>query len=144
MCEPWSHIIMGNIALIYMFISVMYSLQAVCFLPKDLCNVRQVEIARAVRLCKTTVQPIFIKVPRTKVNLVSGRIIDVLYMFCTCIISDRLHRIMQYCANPSLPPSLPLLSGEGGLHQRVSVSIIKQAMNTETAACWQCVIYVDH
>ena len=42
--------------------------QAVCFLPKDLCDVRQVEIARAVRLCKTTVEPIFIKVPRTRVS----------------------------------------------------------------------------
>lgn len=43
--------------------------QAVCFLPKDLCDVRQVEIARAVRLCKTTIEPIFIKVPRTRMEL---------------------------------------------------------------------------
>ena len=40
-----------------------------CFLPKDLCNVREAEIARAVRLCKTTVEPIFIKVPRTRVSI---------------------------------------------------------------------------
>ena len=43
-------------------------LQAVCFLPKDMCDVRKVEIARAVRLCKTTVEPIFFKVPRTRVS----------------------------------------------------------------------------
>jgi coronin-7 len=42
--------------------------QAVCFLPKDLCDVRKVEIARAVRLCKTTVEPVFIKVPRTRME----------------------------------------------------------------------------
>ncbi|CAI8048905.1 Coronin-7 [Geodia barretti] len=40
--------------------------QAVSYLPKDLCDVRRVEIARAVRLCKTTVEPIFFKVPRTR------------------------------------------------------------------------------
>ena len=38
------------------------------FVTKDMCDVRQVEIARAVRLCKTTVQPVFIKVPRTRVS----------------------------------------------------------------------------
>ena len=43
-------------------------LQAVCFLPKDMCDVRKVEIARAVRLCKATVEPIFFKVPRTRVS----------------------------------------------------------------------------
>jgi coronin-7 len=42
--------------------------QGVCFLPKDLCDVRKVEIARAVRLCKTTVEPVFIKVPRTRME----------------------------------------------------------------------------
>ena len=48
--------------------TVLIYLQGVSFLPKDLCDVRQVEIARAVRLCKTTVEPIFIKVPRTRVS----------------------------------------------------------------------------
>ena len=43
-------------------------MQAVCFLPKDMCDVRTVEIARAVRLCKATVEPIFFKVPRTRVS----------------------------------------------------------------------------
>ena len=42
--------------------------QAVSYLPKDLCDVKRVEIARAVRLCKTTVEPIFFKVPRTRVS----------------------------------------------------------------------------
>jgi coronin-7 len=42
--------------------------QAVSYLPKDLCDVRRVEIARAVRLCKTTVEPIFFKVPRTRME----------------------------------------------------------------------------
>ncbi|CAI8046126.1 Coronin-7 [Geodia barretti] len=40
--------------------------QAVSYLPKYLCDVKRVEIARAVRLCKATVEPIFFKVPRTR------------------------------------------------------------------------------
>ena len=43
-------------------------LLGVCFLPKDMCDVRKVEMERAVRLCKTTVEPIFFKVPRTRVS----------------------------------------------------------------------------
>ena len=45
--------------------NVYIHLQAVCFLPKIMCDV---ETARAVRLCKTTVEPIFFKVPRTRVS----------------------------------------------------------------------------
>ena len=56
----------GEVLLEYYYECV--HLQAVCFLPKDMCDVRKVEIARAVRLCKATVEPIFFKVPRTRVS----------------------------------------------------------------------------
>ncbi|KAI1884438.1 hypothetical protein AGOR_G00226400 [Albula goreensis] len=36
------------------------------FLPKTECNVRDVEIARALRLSKTTIEPVAFKVPRVK------------------------------------------------------------------------------
>ena len=60
---------LGCLSVMHMYFHVINSFpQAVCFLPKDVCDVRQVEIARAIRLCKTTVEPIFIKVPRTRVS----------------------------------------------------------------------------
>lgn len=43
-------------------------LQGLCFLPKTECDVRDVEVARAVRLGKTTIEPVAFKVPRVKVR----------------------------------------------------------------------------
>lgn len=37
------------------------------FLPKVVCDVKKVEIARGVRLCKSSIEPFFIRVPRNKV-----------------------------------------------------------------------------
>uniref|UniRef100_A0A9J8AZC9 Coronin n=1 Tax=Cyprinus carpio carpio TaxID=630221 RepID=A0A9J8AZC9_CYPCA len=37
-----------------------------CFLPKAECNVRDVEVARAIRLGKTTIEPVAFRVPRVK------------------------------------------------------------------------------
>lgn len=42
--------------------------QAVAFLPKILCDVKRVEIARAIRLCKSSVESFYFTVPRTKVG----------------------------------------------------------------------------
>ena len=40
--------------------------QGFSFLPKNVCDVRQVEFARAFRLCNTTIEPITFTVPRVK------------------------------------------------------------------------------
>ncbi|KAI4890469.1 hypothetical protein NFI96_021847 [Prochilodus magdalenae] len=40
--------------------------KGLCFLPKIECEVRDVEIARAIRLGKTTIEPVAFKVPRVK------------------------------------------------------------------------------
>ena len=45
--------------------------QAVSFLPKTLCDVKRVEIARAVRLCKSSVELFYFTVTRTKVGGIS-------------------------------------------------------------------------
>ena len=56
------------------FIIVVMSLcdlitQAVCFVDKIECEVKGVEIARGVRLCKSSTEPFLFKVPRVKVRL---------------------------------------------------------------------------
>jgi coronin-7 len=43
-----------------------YPHQAVAFLHKTACDVRKVEIARAIRLCKSSAEPISFKVPRVR------------------------------------------------------------------------------
>uniref|UniRef100_A0A672RXY8 Coronin n=1 Tax=Sinocyclocheilus grahami TaxID=75366 RepID=A0A672RXY8_SINGR len=40
--------------------------KGLCFLPKTECDVRDVEVARAVRLGKTTIEPVAFRVPRVK------------------------------------------------------------------------------
>ncbi|KAF4092609.1 hypothetical protein AMELA_G00022710, partial [Ameiurus melas] len=40
--------------------------KGLCFLPKTVCDVRDVEVARAVRLGKTTIEPVAFKVPRVR------------------------------------------------------------------------------
>ncbi|XP_036445907.1 coronin-7-like isoform X1 [Colossoma macropomum] len=40
--------------------------KGLCFLPKTECDVRDVEIARAIRLGKTTIEPVAFKVPRVR------------------------------------------------------------------------------
>ena len=40
--------------------------QGFSFLSKSICDVRQVEFARAFRLCNTTIEPITFTVPRVK------------------------------------------------------------------------------
>ena len=42
--------------------------QAVAYLPKTHCDVRKVEVARGVRLCKTSVEPFVFRIPRVKVR----------------------------------------------------------------------------
>jgi coronin-7 len=42
--------------------------QAIKFLPKTLCNVKTVEVARGVRLCKSTIEPLGFKIPRVKME----------------------------------------------------------------------------
>lgn len=44
------------------------SSQGLCFLTKTECNVRDVEVARAIRLGKTTIEPLAFKVPRVRVR----------------------------------------------------------------------------
>ncbi|XP_077983604.1 coronin-7-like [Glandiceps talaboti] len=42
--------------------------QAISFLPKTECDVKQVEVAKALRLTKTTIEPVVFKVPRVKME----------------------------------------------------------------------------
>ena len=42
--------------------------QAIAFLPKVVCDVKKVEIARGVRLTPSTVEQFVIKVPRTRLE----------------------------------------------------------------------------
>lgn len=42
--------------------------QGLCFLPKTECDVCDVEVARAVRLGKTTIEPVAFRVPRVRVR----------------------------------------------------------------------------
>ena len=51
--------------------------QAVSFLPKTLCDVKAVEIARAVRLTQNSVEPLVFKIPRVKVQCVTCKVTDV-------------------------------------------------------------------
>ena len=42
--------------------------QAVAYLPKTLCDVSKVEVARGVRQCKTSIEPFLFRIPRVKVH----------------------------------------------------------------------------
>lgn len=48
-------------------------LQGLQFLPKSECDVREVEVARALRLRHTSIEPIAFRVPRVKVGGFRGR-----------------------------------------------------------------------
>ena len=49
--------------------------QAVAFLPKTVCNIKEVEFARAVKLNKTSIDLIMFQVPRVKASI--------FYYYCT-------------------------------------------------------------
>lgn len=55
----------------YLFPASPFSLptghQDIQFLPKDICDVKKVEVCRGVRLCSSTIEPIGFKIPRVKV-----------------------------------------------------------------------------
>ena len=42
--------------------------QAISFLHKNVCNVRDVEFARAYRITNTTIEPVSFSVPRVKTS----------------------------------------------------------------------------
>ena len=63
--------------------------QGVSYLPKVLCDIRKVEIARGVRLCKSSIELFFVKVPRTKVWRESVQ--------SMCIIVSRFMCRVQVC-----------------------------------------------
>ena len=44
-------------------------IQAVAFLPKTVCNIKDVEFARAVKLNKTSIDLIMFQVPRVKASI---------------------------------------------------------------------------
>ena len=46
-------------------------IQAVAFLPKTVCNIKEVEFARAVKLNKTSIELIMFQVPRVKASILS-------------------------------------------------------------------------
>lgn len=52
---------------IHGFFSVLT--QAVAFLPKTVCNIKEVEFARAVKLNKTSIDLIMFQVPRVKASI---------------------------------------------------------------------------
>ena len=50
-------------------ITILSFFQGLAFLRKDLCDVKEVEFARAVHVIKSTMEQISYKVPRVKVGV---------------------------------------------------------------------------
>ena len=48
--------------------------QAISFLHKNVCNVRDVEFARAYRITNNTIEPVSFSVPRVKTAFFQGRV----------------------------------------------------------------------
>lgn len=69
MCSSQHQVSAATLVIWFKFAPLPPSLlvQAVAFLPKVLCDVRRVEIARAVRLLGDSLEPVFFTVPRAKV-----------------------------------------------------------------------------
>ncbi|XP_030645865.1 coronin-7 isoform X1 [Chanos chanos] len=75
-----------------------------CFLPKTECEVQDVEVARAVRLSKTTIEPVAFKVPRVKKEY----------------FQDDIYPDTAVWWEPALTASA-WLSGSNGQHRKISL-----------------------
>ncbi|KAM9783455.1 coronin-7-like isoform X1 [Syngnathus typhle] len=78
--------------------------KGLAFLPKSECNVREVEIAAALMLTKTTVEPVVFKVPRVRKEF----------------FQDDLYPDTPACWEPALSASA-WLSGSDGRHRKISM-----------------------
>ncbi|XP_051244971.1 coronin-7 isoform X1 [Dicentrarchus labrax] len=78
--------------------------KGLAFLPKTECNVRDVEIAVALMLTKTTIEPVAFKVPRVKKEF----------------FQDDLYTDTAVCWEPALTASA-WLSGSNGQHKKISL-----------------------
>ncbi|CAG00168.1 unnamed protein product, partial [Tetraodon nigroviridis] len=78
--------------------------QGLAFLPKTQCNVQDVEIAVALMLTKSTIEPVAFKVPRVKKEF----------------FQDDLYPDTDICWEPALTASA-WLSGSNGQHKKMSV-----------------------
>ncbi|XP_057672964.1 coronin-7-like isoform X3 [Corythoichthys intestinalis] len=78
--------------------------KGLAFLPKSECNVREVEIAAALMLTKTTVEPVVFKVPRVKKEF----------------FQDDLYPETSVCWEPALSASA-WLDNADGQHRKISL-----------------------
>uniref|UniRef100_A0A3Q2Z6P4 Coronin n=1 Tax=Hippocampus comes TaxID=109280 RepID=A0A3Q2Z6P4_HIPCM len=81
-----------------------HKLQGLAFLPKSECNVREVEIAVALMLTKTTVEPVVFKMPRVKREF----------------FQDDLYPDTPACWEPALSASA-WLNNADGQHRKISM-----------------------
>lgn len=109
----------------------MCSLQGLAFLPKTECNVRNVEVAVALMLTKSTIEPVVFRVPRVKVSqwtqashLPSFYVYEELKL---CIFGpqkeffqDDVYSDTAVCWEPALTGSA-WLSGSNGQHRKISL-----------------------
>lgn len=60
------------------------------FLPKTVCNVKEVEFARAVKLNKMSIDLITFKVPRVKVSILCNQVEKMFLIFFLISVSNKL------------------------------------------------------
>jgi hypothetical protein len=78
--------------------------QAVSFLPKSVCNVREVEYARALRLTKAAIELIEFKVPRNRVRS------TLLTLILIIVMRHRFHIFALLCLYCSICPTRLILT----------------------------------
>lgn len=67
--------------------------QGFAFLPKYLCDVKEVEFAKAYRLTQTTVEPVSFTIPRVRVGILQGGGGDIT-VYCPQIVVFRFFKTM--------------------------------------------------
>ena len=69
--------------------------QAISFLHKNVCNVRDVEFARAYRITNTTIEPVSFSVPRVKTAFFQVREVKYPKYDKPIFIQTNKYRVMQ-------------------------------------------------
>lgn len=111
-------------------------LQGLAFLPKTQCNVRDVEVAVALMLTKSTIEPVAFKVPRVKVrqhrhsldmwsvsmqrSLSRSDSLSLIPGLQKEFFQDDLYPDTEVCWEPALTASA-WLSGSNGQHKKMSL-----------------------
>lgn len=68
--------------------------QGFAFLPKYLCDVKEVEFAKAYRLTQTTVEPVSFTIPRVRVGILQGGGGGDITVYCPQIVVFRFFKTM--------------------------------------------------